>query len=417
MEEKAFGLWRMFSEQPGLWPGWDHTQTPLAFHDSEQAVLFGHPHPPAEFVEKERDGITYHLARPKPPSFTANSAVIVNEVFTATVMWHEMDDEAGLGLVTHEAFHAWQMATGCPFGNMAVAMQYPVNNAEIQALAELEASLLLEAIRQDSRELALAAIDARAARQALLSTDVAAYEDAVELSEGLATYIEIKTAGPGSRLWNNKLEVLHRLNKNAWGADRLRFYYSGMAWGLLCDRYAPGWQRAGWRPAAELVAAALQHAPDPGRRDFPGHDFSALLERHQRETEQRREAIQAQLAQALPGSGVRVELVTRGNPVGAAWNPLTAVSFPGEGRFHPTALLYIYDSGARLEVKANCLEKEFLRRFLFERDDLDIRLDGQPLRHGLAQGCLEIVSSDASVYVPQARVRFAGRELIAEEVI
>lgn len=416
MEEKAFKLWQLYTQQPKLWEGWAHADTPIAFHDSEKAVLFGHPNPSQEFLEKEREGVRYHSANPKPVNFTANTAVDLNGIPTATVMWQERDEEEMLGLITHEAFHAFQLANTCPWGNMFVAMKYPVNDPLVQALAEIEGNLLCQAVSGEmGEEVIRGALDARAARQARLPEDVAAFEDETELGEGLATYIEIKTAGPASKLWKTKVKTLAKLNKNAWGADRLRFYYSGMAWALLCDRYAPGWQRGAWRTLADIVAEAVGHAPNPKRREYPGLDFATVLARHEREAGEREEAMKKTLAQAMPGTGVRVEITAKGNPVGGGWNPNTTVTYPGAGRFHPTCLTYIFDTGAELKIEANALEKESCRHIIFERSDLNILLNGNSIRQGEGIGTLRISGADCHVYLPMAKINFDGTVLTAAE--
>lgn len=104
MEERGLKLWRLFVQQPQLWPGWDMAATPIAFHDDQRAVLFGHPNPPKEFKEIEAEGVNYFVAYNKPDSFTANTSVDLNGVPTATIMWHQREEEAMLGLISHEAF-------------------------------------------------------------------------------------------------------------------------------------------------------------------------------------------------------------------------------------------------------------------------------------------------------------------------
>ena len=417
MEEKAVKLWQLYTQQPKLWEGWEQAGTPIAFHDSEKAALFGYPNPSPEFLEKEREGVKYYVANPKPVSFTANTAVDLNGIPTATVMWQERNGEEMLGLITHEAFHAFQLANTCPWGNMLAAMKYPVNDPLVQALAEIEATLLCQAVSGEmGEEVIRGALDARAARQARLPEDVAAFENETELGEGLATYVEIKTAGPASNLWQAKVKTLAKLNKNAWGADRLRFYYSGMAWALLCDRYAPGWQRGAWRTLADLVAEAVCHVPNPEQRQYPSLDFAAVLARHEREAGERVEAMKNTLAQAMPGTGLRVEIITRGIPVGGGWNPNTTVTYPGAGRFHPTCLMYIFDTGVELKIEKNTLEKEICRHIVFERADLAIQLNGNPLSHGEGKGVLKISGADCSVFMPMARIQFDDTVLTALEM-
>lgn len=418
MEEKALRLWKLYAQQPELWKGWHHANTPIGFHNSNRAVLFGHPNPGHEFTEKEGEGVKYHGADPKPVNFTANSAVDLNGVSTATIMWQEREEEAMVGLITHEAFHAYQMATACPMGQISMVLKYPVNDPQVQALAETEAGLLFETVgRGGGKDIVRAALDARAARQELLPVDVATFEDETELGEGLATYIEIKTAGPASKLWKSMLSLLQKINRNGWGADRLRFYYSGMAWALLCDRYAPDWQTGGWRPLSGVVAEAIGHSINSLRRDFPVYDYQAIYPRQQQEAKGRVEAMKHTLAQALPGTGIRVELQILGLPVGGGWNPNTAVTFPSIGRFHPDILTYTYDTRVNFKVEKNALEKESCHHIIFERPDLTIQLDGNSIKHGEGIGALEISGSDCSVYMPRARLQYDGTVLKAIEIL
>jgi hypothetical protein len=399
-----------------LWPGWDHDKTPVAFHDAEKVVLFGHPDPGPQFRLHHSEGSKYHVAQPKPACFTANTAVDVAGIMTATIMWQELNQEQMLGLITHEAFHAYQMMKGCPFGQIALAMQYPVNNALVQALAETEATLLATALSTGDETFVRGALDARAGRQQQLPRNIARFEDEVELGEGLATYIEVQTAGSNSSLWPAKVEALNKLNRNAWGSDRLRFYYSGMAWALLADRYASGWQQREWEPVAAIVAEALGHAPDHRRRQFPGLVFKEILSRQEQEAQLRQEEMQRTLALALPGTGLRVEVSTLGNPVGGGWNPMTAVTYPGVGRFHPTGLMYIYDTGTNFKVEKNCIEEEPCRRMVFERPQLDILADGQKYSQGTLISHIQLRGEDVSLDFPQASISRAGNIVTITEL-
>jgi len=417
MENLGRILWKRYTSQAQLWAGWEHARTPIGFHDHNQAVLYGHPNPGPQFTEKEGEGVKYHVANPKPLSFTANSSVLLNGIPTATIMWHEREEETMLGLISHEAFHAHQMAANCPLGNIAMAMCYPVNDPEIQALAETEATLLSQALRSKSLNLVVAALDARKARQALLPRDIADFENEVELGEGLATYIEITSAGPGSSLWQAKVNKLTEINKNAWGADRLRFYYSGMAWALLCDQLTEDWQNRGWHTLADIVAEAILHSPEPARRQFPGLEYNGILSRHRQEARERERRIEETMAQAFPGTGLRVEVHTKGNPVGGGWNPITAMTFPGRGRFHSTGLMYLFDSGSKFEVQRDCMEKVMCRHMVFERRNLTVLLDGRKLNPGQARGPLEISGIDSKVSFPMAEVYFKGNCLRVEEII
>lgn len=316
MEEKQLLiLWEAYVSQPQLWQGWDHNLTPVAFHDQQRAVLFGHPNPPEGFELRKLHGAAWHVAAAKPANFTANSAVNLNGLYTATLMWTEkMAEQRWVPLISHEAFHAYQMANNCPMGDYRIAASYPVNEPLVNALGEVEATLLHRALTGScGLEYVKAALDARAGRQHLLPASIREYEDGTELGEGLATYIEVRSAGTGSRLREEKVNALLQLNRQAWGADRLRFYYSGMAWALLCDQLVPAWQQAGWQPMAGMMTEALNHPVAPDRQNYPGLDFASILKRQQQQAQQRQKEMDATLALALPGTGLRVEASSQGN--------------------------------------------------------------------------------------------------------
>lgn len=196
----------------------------------------------------------------------------------------------------------------------------------------------------------------------------------------------------------------------------MRFYFSGMAWALLCDRYAPGWQEAGWRTLADFVSEALNYRPSPDRRSFPGVDSTELQTRHCREAKERERQVSETLAKAMPGTGLKVEVHIKGNPIGGGWNPTTAVTFPGYGRFHPSGLMYIYDSGAKLNIAKDCLERKHCLHIAYERPDLVVLVDGKTPPQGKSEGSLLITGADSEVSIPKAEISLAGKTLTAKQL-
>ena len=67
-------------------------------------------------------------------------------------------------------------------------------------------------------------------------------------------------------------------------------------------------------------------------------------------------------------------------------------------------------------TKFNTLEKEICRHIVFERADLAIQLNGNPLSHGEGEGVLKISGADCSVFMPIARIQFDGTVLTALEM-
>ncbi len=419
MLREAYKVWRAYAELPTLWHGWDHASTPVACYTDDEAVLFAHPNPPADFQPITIGEHVAHVSRPKPRTFTANTNVDVNGVQTATIMWADCSFASALSLTAHEAFHAYQQTNGFPTANIMLMSNYPVYDPLVNALGEVEAKLLRQAIIADDMEAARQALDARAARQQLLSPELRGYEDGNEYNEGLAVYVELQAqeqGGPNRQLW---LDDLATANQNGKGADRARFYGSGMAYGLLLDRYYPDWQTAimrDWPALSTALAKAVYYTPDPNCRDFKGMDFPLVLAQQEKDATARRQEMESRMAEAFPGTGVRVDATFQGVPVAGGWHPFMVKVVPGHGRFHPTMFSYIYDQGGEFKVERGGLEPEMIKRVVFERDDLQVTVDGQQFTGGNAQGLLEIKGSDSYLKMPDAEITWEGNTLKARQM-
>jgi len=103
-----------------------------------------------------------------------------------------------------------------------------------------------------------------------------------------------------------------------------------------------------------------------------------------------------------------VEIHTKGIPLGGGWNPNTAVTFPGKGRFHPDGLAYVFDSGTDFKVWKDWLEVENCRHIAFGRSFLAVTVNGQFPSEGESRGRLEMRRDDCSVIIPLAEIRCSG---------
>ncbi len=263
---------------PSPWPGFEPRTIPVAMDDGTHTVLLGHPHPPVEV-----------------PRLHANTAVTIDGVETAGVLLHGRGSLASLAaLVTHERFHVFERAHHPDWaGNEADLFVWPTEDAKVAALAELE---LLVLGRAPSACNARAALGLRAARHALLTPALVAYERSSELNEGLARHVERAAAAPPA--------------PRHFGPDqpRDRFYVSGDLLAVMLDALAPGWPAKLEQKTVsldELLAAAVGEGPrcdpDPATRQAveaqAAREAAAVAEDH---------AQAARAFAAQPGTSVTI---------------------------------------------------------------------------------------------------------------
>jgi uncharacterized membrane protein (UPF0127 family) len=204
-----------------------------------------------------------------------------------------LDDVQYVRWAAHEAFHAYQleqMAMNLPrFGFEGNEMELAARLEKIDGFASRladEGRLLRAALDASddarSRENVAAFLAARESRRANAPNEVAGFERAVEWSEGLARYADVrlleaaglsyepspafvalgaKYAQPeetqqAAIAWLNDLSTVP-------GTVRDRYYELGAAEGYLLDRLMPGWQPRvfpGGESLEALLAAALAAA-------------------------------------------------------------------------------------------------------------------------------------------------------------
>jgi hypothetical protein len=253
---------RIASRTP-LWPNFDPRRVPVEIYDGRTTFLFRHPNPPAEFVSlSSQQGVWAFAGRHE--TVTANAPVKLNGVLTATAMIEsssKLSLKKRAALVMHEMFHVHQRERHPKWsGNELELFTYPFEDAELLALRRLESESLRRAERAtrkaDAACLALLALDTRRERFARLSKGAADYERALELNEGLARYVEARSAGVR----------VSDLTANEYAAEELRTrsYATGHALALLLERFAPRWttrlEAGDTRSLDELLAAELPAA-------------------------------------------------------------------------------------------------------------------------------------------------------------
>ena len=290
--------------------------------------LVGHPAPPHEFVAV--DGLTLagqqvrtrsgHLAQtvgvqpvgdqlalvllPLPPMQS-----LLDEAFGSGVI--RLDDVQYVRWAAHEAFHIYQLgAIGDDpprFGFDGSEMEMVTTLAATDGFSEQlehEGALLASALDTETdaslREAVKAFLGARAQRRASLDPALAGFEQAVEWTEGLARYTDVRllqaAGGPdylptgafsalGARYptpqatWTEATHWLDDLSSIP-GTIRDRYYELGAAEAYLLDRLMPGWH-ARALPGGESLEVLLREGLEaatagspPSRSAHPLADLS-----------------------------------------------------------------------------------------------------------------------------------------------
>jgi hypothetical protein len=226
------------ADGPSLWPGYQPGRIPLAIYTGERTWLFRHPSPPAGFTGEG----PIHSMLGRHPVVTSNSSADLGGVATATLLADGARAKQGprvlAAVALHEAFHVYQRAKHPTWsGNEGELFTYPFERADQLRLRRVEADRLRRALAASSGVHAScharAAMEARAARFALLTPGQVTYERKSELNEGLATWVQLRALGQST--------VVIPAAEYAATQLRDRFYTIGPAIAFLLDRVRPGW--------------------------------------------------------------------------------------------------------------------------------------------------------------------------------
>lgn len=309
-------IWRVVETLgPDVWDGWGEERPPFLLQVGDAGYLIGHPSPPGGFEPVaglevagapvlRRSG---HLA----PSIgvqqlgdrlgvallpRAELQAFLDGLLGAGVV--ALDDVQYVRWAAHEAFHVHQleqMAMDLPrFGFAGDEMELAARLGELDdftsRLAD-EARLLRSALdASDDTELrdkVAAFLAARGSRRANGPSAVAGYEQAVEWSEGLARYADVRlleAAGSDyepsaafvalggeyaepDETWQAAIAWLDDL-PSVPGTIRDRYYELGAAQAYLLDRLMPGWQPRAF-PGGESLEALLAKAVGAGAQGVP----------------------------------------------------------------------------------------------------------------------------------------------------
>ena len=225
-----------------LWPGFDPAALALAVAFPRHPATWLINHDPVDGYDvdeqpsprrQRRDGLDERIV--------ANSVAMIAGRLTATIIVEDPTRVAHItALAAHELFHVHQAQRYPDWGaNEAGQLAWPWDDADNLARSMHELALLRAATvaPDDETSVALArqALTARRDRFVHLPPDARAYEDAVELAEGTAHWIEHRTTTlPGTRL--HEPEEVNTIDV------RRRCYRTGRDWCILLDRLAgPNW--------------------------------------------------------------------------------------------------------------------------------------------------------------------------------
>jgi len=225
----------------------------------------------------------------------ANTGTSIGDRAVAQVVVSSLAAEVVVPLAFHEAFHVFERASQRPgrrFGygeNSFYVASYPIFAVKNEALWSLEGRLLRDALQEKpvarKRELAREFVAVRRARQSLLDSNFAGFEQASELNEGFAEYALVRvlqllasdpevsatTRGSAKKMLADRVTDLARLTSNVRQSFRLRFYQTGPAQASLLDAIGP----ANWKQQLMDQNLTLQDAlaiasglDDPQRSAF-----------------------------------------------------------------------------------------------------------------------------------------------------
>jgi len=247
-----------------IWPGFRPDTIPVAFVLPDRGTLLvgWRGALPSGFVPLA--GHATSGWREERALSAASTGTEISGRRVAQVVVSTLDAVALVPLVFHEAFHVFETASrrsGRKFGageNAMLVSSYPVFDADNETLFALEGRILAAAMNATSisrkRELARQFVGVRRSRHRALPSEMAAFDAASEMNEGLAEYALVRalmllraSGDPVGREANRRLQERLAALENLTGATnlslRLRFYQTGPAIALLLDELAgPRWK-------------------------------------------------------------------------------------------------------------------------------------------------------------------------------
>ncbi|WP_424682716.1 hypothetical protein [Frateuria sp. YIM B11624] len=320
----------------------------------------------------------------------ANTAVTWAGVRWSEMLWPLPEDALRRRvLMTHEAFHRIQDSLGLPAGN--------VDNPQLDTL-EGRYTLQLEWRALDAALTTTSDADRRARATDALAFRAARYrrfpaarqsEATLERNEGLAEYtgVMVGSTSPAEQLAMARHDLaVHAKNDPSF--VRSFAYATGPAYGMLLDRYRPGWRKAivqGGSPA-ELLATALHvdlRAEPMLEERAARYGGAALLASERARAEVRTRQAAAYQAQLIAGPVLHLPLGDKN----VEFDPRNLMPLGAAGTVYPT--MHVIDAWGWIEVDGGALMAGDWSRLTVaapEGDAKDGKLHGKGWTMQLAPG-------------------------------
>ena len=239
------------SSLKSIWPGFSPVDRGFLLVDDAGSYLVGKD-PPRSFTPRG----PYHYRFGKPAQFNGGIDFdFMLEGLPVLALEATGSTEKIVDMVCHESFHAFQdekfLRPSVPGLGLGVIQKISPRDA---ASFEIERQLLDKAIQVQAveRNSIAQALALRIERRSTWPASFQAAEDALETTEGLATYVEARC----NNITFNKPPIAHidfvsqLLRQNLGNAEgspeerliRIRSYGTGAALGLVLDRLAADWK-------------------------------------------------------------------------------------------------------------------------------------------------------------------------------
>jgi hypothetical protein len=360
--------------------------------------------------------------------------------------FNKQTPEENVLLVFHEAFHAFEhdpsrSGARWRFENAFHLFDYAGLPARNNARFAIEGQLLYAALQaskeEDARKKVRQFLAVRGLRQAELDAPLVAFEKGAESNEGMAEYAGVKAVLAGMEAVKEKrasavfsyidgprylrekykrLTSITRIGNN----DRLKFYYTGSAQGLLLDRLSPGWKEKLQAKAAavqDLLASAVGGVP--GRKEaelaLQAYGYETVHKEEQEQAKRRTEAGEARLRSALEQKGRRYTIdVSALGRVGdyVSFDPMNVTVLDGKRRLHTRMVNFAQKDIYRAEFSQPVLEDREKKEYVSVVKDESRQtatLDGAPL--ALDKAGRKPIEKKLVITAPSFRLEAEGGEV------
>lgn len=405
--------------EPGLWPGFFPRQIPAAVFDGRETYLFGFGRLPAGFAPVPgRADVSVFPGRHE--IVLGNRRAEFDGTWIATaipgygpVANHRSKTLADVAaIILHEKFHVFQILRHPDWRpNDLVLLTYPLDQARALADRRLELEAFKRALSSAASEDAAAwvrtGLELRNLRHSTLTSAQTQYEREIQWLEGLAQYIEYRSAGRTDTEDAFEDDLAPR-------GVRHQGYFEGSWAALLLDRFDPAWKErleSGESAALEdLLAAAL---PDGATAEFTPEDLSAAQAAAEADVAARRAARRKEERNFFAKLGYRVELRS---PEGflrfEMFDPFSFESLSEKQVLHPLWITCRTTSGFVRTLGRPCLTEVDERGRIVR-----ITLTGIHSRPAVAEGWnvpLRWVAEGVRMEIGKARVRFLGSRVVID---